>query len=113
MDTRAFIKQEVIDGGTLDVMNIVCPGCGKNTLVLSGQATIPQKEIMENGEITDRLPGLYEDGAFDLQQIDCMSCNTQYLIKDHRLFILEKEVEALRKWVEQHKGKQPKEEHTN
>ncbi len=88
---QAFVRQEIIDCDVLNVQDIRCPNCKNNTLVLSGHEKIPQKEIMEEGIITSQLPGSYEDGSFDLEKIDCLSCNTEFIVKDHVMYQLEKE----------------------
>jgi ribosomal protein S27E len=97
MSDQAFIKQEIVDENILNIQDIRCPNCKNNTLVLSGYEKIPQKEIMEAGIITSQLPGSYEDGAFDLEKIDCLSCNTEFIIKDHTMYQLEKENLELKK----------------
>lgn len=96
-----------MDGGQLNLTDIRCPSCGTNTLVLSGQSLVPQREIVENGVTTDVTLGEYADGAFNLQRIDCMNCNTQFIIKDHALFRLEQENHELRQKLAAHEGRPP------
>ena len=105
MAERALVRQEIIDGDTLNVLDLRCPGCKNNTLVLSGQAMLPQKEIMEAGKIVDQIVGDYEDGAFDLERIDCLSCNTQYIIKDRKILSLETENANLKQRLNDAEGK--------
>lgn len=91
----------------MNVTDIRCPNCGNNTLVLSGKSITSQREIVENGIVTDQTVGRFEDGAFDLEQIDCLNCNTQFIIKDHKLFQLEQENHELRQKLAAHEGKPP------
>ena len=105
MADRGIVRSEIVDGDKIDGVDIRCPSCGNNTLVLTGQAQLPQREFMESGIITMRLQGLYEDGSFDLQEIDCPQCKTKFLIKDHEQYRLEREIEELRKQLAIRKGK--------
>ncbi len=57
--------------------------------------------------VTAQIEGLYEDGAFDLQRIDCMNCNTQFIIKDHNLFQLELENNELKQKLAAKEGRPP------
>jgi uncharacterized protein YbaR (Trm112 family) len=96
-----------VDSGQFDINNICCPSCHNNTLVLTGLALLPQREVMEEGIITEQTPGEYKDGSFDLQQIDCLNCNTKFIIRDHELFRMELEISALRKKLAVKEGHPP------
>jgi DNA-directed RNA polymerase subunit RPC12/RpoP len=100
-----IVRNEIVDGDKINELDIRCPSCGNNTLVLTGQAQLPQREVMESGVITMRLHGLYEEGSFDLQEIDCPQCKTKFIIKDHNLYKLEQENEELRKQLASRGGK--------
>jgi hypothetical protein len=88
---QAFVQQEIIDASILDPQDIRCPRCKGNTLVLTGQAQVPQREIMEAGEITDRQVNLDAGGTFEVERIDCLPCNVTYLLREPKLFQLERE----------------------
>jgi hypothetical protein len=91
MSDQAFVNEEIVDSNILDPNNIKCPKCKSDTLLLVGQSQVPQRNIMENGIITKEMPGEYEDGSFDLEEINCLTCNTKFIVHSHDLFRLEKE----------------------
>jgi DNA-directed RNA polymerase subunit RPC12/RpoP len=102
-----IVRSEIVDGDRINSLDIRCPSCGNNTLVLTGQAQIPQREFMEAGIVTMQLQGLYEEGSFDLQEIDCPQCETKFIIKDHMLYRLEVENDKLRKQLARQKATEP------
>ena len=97
MSDQGIVRSEIIDGDKINEVDIRCPNCGNNTLVLTGQSQLPQKEILESGVVTMRIQGMYHEGSFDLQEIDCPTCRTKFIVKDHVLYRLEVENEELRK----------------
>jgi len=105
MDDLGIVRSEIVDADKINELDIRCPNCGNNTLVLTGQTQIPQREIMESGVVTLQLQGLFEEGSFDLQEIDCPQCKTKFIIKDHVLYRLEAENEELRKQLAIRGGK--------
>lgn len=93
---KAFSKEEIVDSISINPNEVKCPKCGNNSLVLVGQAQIPQRDIIENGIVTATLAGKYEEGSFSVEEIDCLFCNIKFIVKDHDLFILEKENASLK-----------------
>lgn len=90
MSSQAFVLQEIIDASILDPNDLRCPRCQGNTLVLSGQAQMPQREVMEKGTITAQIPTT-EGGSFNVEQIDCLPCNVRFEVREPKLFQLERE----------------------
>ena len=106
MTDAGIVRSEIVDGDKINELDIRCPSCSNNTLlVLTGQAQLLQREIMESGIVTFQIQGLQEEGSFDLQEIDCPQCKTKFIIKDHVLYKLEIENEELRKQLASRRGK--------
>lgn len=91
MTDQAFVRQEVVDASIFDPSDLRCPKCNGNTLVLTGQAQLPQREIRENGETVDRQTRPENEGSFDIDRIDCLPCNNTYLLRSPKLYLLEAE----------------------
>lgn len=91
MTDTSFVQQEIIDASTLNPGELRCPRCKGDTLVLSGQAQIEQREIMEHGVITDRQPNTKDAGSFDVTRIDCVPCTKTFHLRSPKLFALERE----------------------
>lgn len=91
MTDKAFVQQEIIDASRFDPQDIRCPRCQGNTLILSGQAQLPQREVMVDGVVTDRINNPEAGGSFDVERIDCLPCTITYLLREPKLFILERE----------------------
>jgi hypothetical protein len=88
---QAFVHQEILDASLLNPADLRCPRCKGNTLVLTGQAQIPQREIMENGVMTHHTSNAEAGGSFDVERIDCLPCNVTFMVRDPKLFQLERE----------------------
>jgi hypothetical protein len=92
VSNSAFTKQEVINVTALDPMDMRCPTCHTNTLVLSGQAQLAQREVMENGVVVSRvLTNPSANGTFDVTRLDCVNCSTTFHIRNAEVFRLEAE----------------------
>jgi hypothetical protein len=103
-DTVAFIIQEIISSNSFNPCDFKCPRCQQKTMILKGKSELPQREFMENGVVTESQIGDYLEGSFNIETIDCLTCNVQFIIKDHELYELELENAALKKKLEAKKG---------
>ena len=91
MKDEAFVRQEIIDGADLNPADLRCPKCKGNTLVLSGQAQVPQREIWENGVVVAMHSTPEQGGSFDIERMDCVPCQRTYFVRNPRVFELERE----------------------
>ncbi len=91
MKDQAFVRQEILDASHVDPADLRCPKCFSNTLVLSGHAEMPQREIHEDGQLVHREFNHEAQSSFDIERIDCVHCAVTYILRDPKLFALERE----------------------
>jgi hypothetical protein len=108
MATKSILTDEFVSAEDINVAAIQCPreSCHSNTLMLYGTAQITRTEVMENGQVTDvRLEE--ETHAFEIDQIECLKCNTRWHLKTREVIALEQRNEILREIIIRETGKDP------